>query len=88
MDNQDFLEYLSTRYSLLKDLNYQKKSLISRIWIKNAPKCKSQIKKPQKMIPKWTGIQTQVRHPKAPFSTFQMLIGTNVGHGPRALGLR
>ena len=63
-------------------------SLIFGIWIKNASKCKSQLKKPQKRSPKWTKTQTQGRHPKGPFGTFQVPIGTNAGHGSRALGLR
>ena len=42
----------------------------------------------QKRSPKWTRTQTQVRHPKAPFDTFGVPIGTNVGFGPKALGLR
>ena len=51
-------------------MNYQKRSLIFRIWIKNTTKCKSQLKKPQKMSPKQTKIQTRDQHPKGPFSTF------------------
>ena len=64
-----------------KGLNYQKKSLIFRTWIKNACKCKSWLKKPQKSSPKWTKTRTRDRHPKGPFDTFQVPIGINVGPG-------
>ena len=50
-----------------KDLNVQKRGLIFRIQIKNASKCKSRLKKPQKRSPKWTKTQTRARHPKGPF---------------------
>ena len=33
----------------------------------------------QKRSPKWTRTQTQVRHPKGPFGTFGVSIGTNAG---------
>ena len=60
-----------------KDLNYQKKSLTFGIWIKYAIKCKSRVKK---MSPKWTGTQTRVQHPKAPFHTFGVSIQHNFSH--------
>ena len=71
-----------------RNLNHQKRSLIFRIWIKNESKCKSRLKKPQKRSPKWTKTQTWDRHPKGPFGTFRVPIGTNVGHGLRALRMR
>ena len=47
-------------------------------------KCKSRLKKPQKMSPKYTKTQMQIQHPRGPFGilgmpigTFQVLIGTN-----------
>ena len=58
------------------------------MWIKNESKCKSWLKKPQKRSPKWTKTQTRDRHPKGPFGTFGVLIGTNAGPSLRALGLR
>ena len=64
-----------------KGLNYQKKSLIFRTWIKNACKCKSWLKKPQKSSPKWTKTRTRDRHLKGPFVTFQVPIGINAGPG-------
>ena len=39
----------------------------------------------KKRSPKWTRTQKGVWHPKAPFGTFGVLIGTNANHGPRAL---
>ena len=79
--------YLQDNYHF-KDLNIQKRGLIFRIRIKNASKCNSRLKNSQKMSPKWTRTQTRVWHPKVPFGTFQVPIGTNAGHGPRALGSR
>ena len=73
---------------MLKRPNHQKMSLIFRIWIKNASKCKFWLKKPQKMSLKWIKTQTRDWHLKGPFSTFGVPIGTNMGHGPRAFGLR
>ena len=50
--------YLQDNYHF-KDLNIQKKGLFFRIQIKNVSKYDSQLKKPQKMSPNWTKIQTQ-----------------------------
>ena len=60
-----------------KDLNYQKRSLIFRIWIKNVSKRKSRLKKPQNRCPKLTKTQTRVRRPRRPFGILGVPIGTN-----------
>ena len=69
-------------------LNYPEKSLIFRIWIKNASTYESLLKKPQKRSPKWTKTQKRAQHPKVPFDTFKVTNGTHLGFGLRALGLR
>ena len=72
-----------------KDLNYHfKKSLIFRIWIKNASKCKSRLKKPQKRSPKRTKTRTRGRHPKGLFGTFGVLISTWKVQNGKKLGPR
>ena len=78
MNNQDFFfwsVYLQDNYHL-KDLNIQKRGLIFRIRIKNASKCISQLKNPKKESPNWTKIQMWVWHPRGPFGTLGLPIGT------------
>ena len=93
MDNQDLIKTFGNVYlqdnHCRKDLNHQKRSLIFRIWTKKHVKVQVPTqKKLQKKSPKWTKTQMWDRHPKRPFDTFGVPIGTNAGPGARALRLR
>ena len=67
--------YLQDNY-YFKDLNIKKKQLLFRIRIKNASRCNSRLKNPQKGSLNWTKTQTWTWHPRGPFGTLVVPIGT------------